>query len=149
MWNPRYTVCNGGTPRRKGFLRRRGATVLEFALVAPVVLFFFFAAVMFDGMLMSQNMLTAAAREGGRLASLPSANSQEAVIAAVQESLRQGGADPDCATIDVDPTDLGSLSTGDEVTISVSLPLGKSTWFPLAGLVPDKSLSTEITFIRE
>jgi len=140
---------HGPTTRRPARRRRRGATVVEFALVAPIVLLCVFSAVVFYGMLTTQNTLTAAAREGGRTASLPHVISQTAVIEAVEDRLRRGGADPVWATIEVSPADLGSLTTGDEVRISVSMPLSRSTWLPLAGVPSAAALASEITYIRE
>ena len=50
---------------------RHGATCVEFAFVAPIVIMMVFGLVHFAALLMSQNVLTAAAREGGRMASMP------------------------------------------------------------------------------
>ncbi len=55
--------------------RERGAAIVEFALVAPLLLLFIFGIVE-SGILLNQKQgLHAAAREGGRAASLPTATS--------------------------------------------------------------------------
>ena len=131
------------------FRRRKGATVVEFAMVAPVVFLFVLGAVMFDGVLMTQNTLTAAAREGGRVASLPHVASGETVVNAVEERLRQGGADPELATIVVDPPALGGLISGSEVTVTVSMPLSQSTWLPFGNFLTDGDLVAQMTHLRE
>ena len=77
--------------RRKTFLGRDGATAVEFALVAPLVILFVFCGVMFFGVLMTQNTLTAAARAGGRVASRPYVTSTATVNTAVQDRLQQAG----------------------------------------------------------
>jgi Flp pilus assembly protein TadG len=141
--------CRGEIPRRKSFLRRDGATLVEFALVASVVFLFVLAGIMFYGVLMTQNTLTAAAREGCRLASLPDVTSTATVIDAVEDRIERGGADPAWATIAVSPADMSNLDTGDEVSVSVSMPLSRSTWIQVGAILPDGNLDAEITYIRE
>ena len=60
--------------RRETVLRRtrqNGAAAVEFAIVAPIVFFLVLALFQFTGLLMNQNVMSAAAREGARFASLP------------------------------------------------------------------------------
>ncbi len=138
-----------GLPRREAFLRRKGTSTVEFALVAPVVFMIVFSSIMFFGVLMTQNTLAAAARTGGRVASPTSVNSSVTVIDAVQQRLQQGGVDVESVTVNVSPTDFTNLNTGDEVSITVSMPLSKSTWLQFGDFLPDNDLAAEMTFIRE
>jgi hypothetical protein len=110
---------------------------------------FILGAVMFYGMLMTQHALTAAAREGCRLASLAHVTSEDTVIDVVRDRLQRGGADPAWANVDVNPAALGGLETGDEVSVSVSMPLSKSTWIQLVHIPSNSELTAEITYIRE
>lgn len=98
---------------------------------------------------MTQNALTAAAREGGRVATLSRVTSKDTVTDAVKERLRQGRIDPDLVTIEVTPEDLSSLETGDKVSIAVSIPINKSTWLQWGGILADKDLGTVITYFHE
>ena len=135
--------------RKSQFHRRKGATAVEFALVMPFVILLFFGAITIYGMLMTQNTLTAASGEGGRLAMLPSVTSEDAIVAAVEERLQQGGVDPALVTIEVNPAQLTNLVTGDEISISVSMPMRDCTWIPLDIISPSQTLTAETTYIRE
>ena len=137
-------------PRRLVRLERRGTTVVEFALVFPIVLTFIFGAVMFFGVTMTQNTLAAAARAGGRMASFPDVSTDVSVIAAVEDRLDQGGVDSSLATIVVTPSvSWGALTTGDEVSISVSMPMAGGAWINLGGILTGLNLNAEMTYIRE
>ena len=136
-------------PVRGSFTQRKGATVVEFAVVAPIVFLMFFSAIMFFGMITTQNTLTSAAREGGRLAALRSVTSQDVVIDKVKDFLQGTGVNPEWVTVNVDPADMSSLDAGDEVSISVSLPMNKSTWLQYAEFQSGTNLTAEITYLRE
>jgi Flp pilus assembly protein TadG len=128
--------------------RRRGASAVEFAVVSPVLFLLLLAVVQFAGLLMSQNVLTSAAREGGRVASLPTTVSRDTVVTAVEEELRRGCIQPDLVTVNVTPTALVDAQTGDELRVSVSVPIRKMGW--IWAIAPqDAHLSAEITYARE
>ena len=63
-------------------------------MVAPVVILMLFALLQFVGLLLRQNVLTAAARDGARTASLPTVSATSDVIAAVEDRLSRGGINP-------------------------------------------------------
>ena len=128
--------------------RRHGASTLEFALVAPIVFLVVLALIQFAGLLMCQNVLTAAVREGGRLASLPNTVSSAAVIAAVQDHANRAGISPELVTVNVNPTTLNNLPTGTEISISVSAPIRDLAWF-WALAPPNGNLTAESTYQRE
>ncbi len=136
-------------------LPRKGAATLEFALVSPIVFFIVLASIQFAGLLMSQNVLTAAAREGGRVASMPSTVSDATVITAVQDRLSRGGVDPALISVVVGtpvvgtPTAWANLDTGDEVTVSVSGSMREMSWIGAVSIIPGTTLSSEITYERE
>ena len=127
---------------------RRGASTVEFAIVAPLVFFVILALIQFAGLLMSQNVLTAAAREGGRTASMPSTLSSETVVSAVQERLTRAGIDPSLVDVDVEPTALAALEAGDDVRVTVSAPLSSMGWI-WAIAPPDANMSADVTYDRE
>lgn len=127
---------------------RGGASTVEFAIVAPVVFLVVLALIQFAGLLMSKNVLTAAAREGGRVASMPGTDSADTVVEAVQEYLQRGGLDPSSVTVSVNPTSLSNVSTGDELRVSVSAPMNEMAWI-WAIAPPNSSLSAEVTYQRE
>jgi len=104
--------------RRKADLRR-GATVVEFALVIPIfflVIFFFFEAWRF---VQFQHAVDQAALEGARAAIIPGATVEQAVEQA-EHMLFAAGATTATVQITPDPID----ESTEEVTVSVTLPHG-------------------------
>ncbi len=131
-------------------LRRKGAATVEFALVSPIIFFVVLASIQFTGLIMSQNVLTAAAREGGRVASMPSTVSTGTVVAAVQDRLSRGGLDPTLVTVNViTATPWVDLDTGDEVSVSVSGAMSDMPWIGPVSIIPNTMMSAEITYERE
>ena len=139
---------NSTVRRKLRRTNRKGATAVEFAFVAPVVFLVLLALIQFASLSMSQNLLTSAAREGGRVAAMPSTVSSSTVVAAVEDRLQRGGIDPNLATVNVNPTALGNLSTGQELTITVLVPLRDMAWM-WAIAPPNANVSTVITCERE
>ncbi len=99
--------------------------------------------------MMVQNVFTAAAREGSRVAALPSTSSSEIVVTAVQDRLRMGGVDPDLVTVVVSPSALDGLARGTDVRVTVSAPISQLAFFWPEWMTPNHNLSAEITFNRE
>jgi Flp pilus assembly protein TadG len=114
------------TPRRPR--RRRGAATVEFAVIAPVFFTLVFGMIEFGRMLMVEQVLTNAAREGARTAVL-SGSSNSAVNTKIQTYLTGGSVNANAATISVTPT-LASAKTGDTVTVQVSIPYSSVSWLP-------------------
>jgi len=73
--------------------RRRGQAVVEFALVFPVFLLFFLAALEFGRYFLDAHMLTTAARRGARMGVLPGKVESD-VTSAVDTFLQNVGMDP-------------------------------------------------------
>ena len=134
--------------RRKVRRDRRGASTVEFAVVAPIVFLILLSLMQFAGLLMSQNVITSAARTGGRMASLPVTESSSAVIAAVHADLQRGGIDPNVVSVSVTPTILTDLEPGDEINVSVSASISDLGWIWVIA-PPDANLGAEISYQRE
>jgi hypothetical protein len=97
---------------------------------------------------MTQNVLTAAARGGARLASLPTTVATDSVVSEVHARLTDGGIDPSIVTVNVSPAPLTDLKSGDEVSVSISGPMSQMAWIDL--FVPsDLNLSAEVASQRE
>ena len=121
---------------------------MEFAIVAPILFLVLLSVFQFAGILMNYNVLTAAAREGGRVASMPNTSSSQTVVSTVEARLQSCGINPDVATVSVTPATISGLSSGAELNVSVSVPLNQMGWI-WAIAPPDVDLSTEITYERE
>lgn len=108
---------------KKKKLNRRGATTVEFALVAPA--FFLVLMAMFEFTRLSVLRHTAdnAAYEAARVAIVPGATTAEA-RAEAQRLLTVVGARG--AQIDFTPSTI--TPSTDEVTVDVSIPLDRNGW---------------------
>ena len=135
--------------KRRAIRRRTGAATLEFAFAVPVLFLMVFAAFQLGGMMLIQNALTAAAREGSRMAALSTTSSSDTVVSAVEERLQMGGVDPENVTVVVSPTVLNNLDPGTEVRVTVSGQISQLGFFWPDYLTADPTLSAEMTYHRE
>ena len=129
--------------------KRRAVAITEFTVVAPLLFLTVMAVFQFGGLMMAQNVMTAAAREGSRVAALPGTSSSAAVITAVKDRLRLGGVDPDLVTVAVSPSTLDGLAKGTEVRVTVAAPISQLAFFWPEWMTPNHNLSAEMTFNRE
>jgi Flp pilus assembly protein TadG len=126
--------------------RRRGAAVVEFAVVAPVFFLLVFGMIEYGRMVMVQQILTNAAREGARVGILD--NSTEATVqAAVDQYLT--AANINGATRSVTPNPPSSASSGSPVTVTVSVPFTQVSWLPSPFYLGSTTLSYTATMRRE
>jgi hypothetical protein len=127
---------------------RSGAALVEFAIVAPVIFLLVLGLIQFAGLLMNQNVLTAAVREGGRTASLPTCVSADTVVASITDRVRRGGIDPALVTVTVTPTALVDTRTGDDLLVTVSAPMRELAWTWVV-IPPAATMSAEAEYQRE
>jgi Flp pilus assembly protein TadG len=106
---------------------RRGAAVVEFAVVAPVFFILVFGLIEYGRAVMVEQILTNAAREGARSAILTSAttNGVKSVVNTYLSSASISG-----ATVTVSPNPPSSASSGSNVTVTVSIPFTSVSWLP-------------------
>lgn len=111
---------NGGLVKRLG-KRRRGAAIVEFAVVLPLLLMLLFGIIDFGWIFMVRQTLTNAAREGCRVAVLKTATADQ-VRARVQSVMEPTGyVEGTDWTFTMSPID-------DEVQwVRVSIPVDKCT----------------------
>jgi Flp pilus assembly protein TadG len=102
---------------------RRGATAVEFALVAPVFFLVLFAMFEFSRLNVLRHTADNAAYEGARVAMVPGATASEAVAEA-NRLLSIVGARG--ATVRVTPAVLTTAT--DRVTVSITIPLDQNGW---------------------
>lgn len=126
--NPRHTQ----RPIGRATIRR-GATVVEFAVVSPLFFLFIFGLIEFGRYVMVQQALTNAAREGSRAAALVTTTNTDRVDAAIHEGLRgvfSGSVDP--VSVTVAPEGLSSLAPGTPIEVDVSVNAADVSWLPLS-----------------
>lgn len=124
--------------RIRSFRSTRGAAMVEFAIVLPIILLVSFAIVDFGRALYTVNNLTAAVREGARLASTQinpdptTAGSKSAVSTAVTNYVVAFGGNAGAPT--VNETFTGALPNLQAITVQITAyPFTPIT--PLANLV--------------
>lgn len=125
---------------------RLGAAVVEFAVVAPLFFLLILGMIEFGRMLMVQQVLTNASREGARRAVLDKATTQE-ISTAVQDYLSSSGIPG--ATVTVSPNPPSSASYGEPVSVTVSVPFHEVSWLPTPIFLGGRVLESTTAMRRE
>ena len=122
--------------------RRRGATVVEFAVVAPILFLLLFGIIEFGRYVMLQQIAITSTREGSRKAALGTTTSDQQVRMVVRNYLAAGGVQSSVANdptkVDVkvrnpdlgDLTDLTGLASGTPITVDVQMSFADMSWLP-------------------
>ncbi len=131
-------------PLRSHRKNRRGAAAVEFAVVAPVFFLFVFGMIEFGRMVMVQQILTNASREGARLAVLDGTQTAD-VVDTVTSYLSNSSIGS--AAVDVTPDPPDSAAFGDPVTVTVSVGFDQVSWLPAPMFLSGQNL-TAITVMR-
>src|SRR3954451_18844471 len=97
-------ICRGGLAHRfrPRAHNRRGAAVVEFAVVAPVFFLLVFGIIEYGRMVMVQQLITNASREGARRGVLDGATTTE-VTTVVGNYLARGGINGATVTVTPNP----------------------------------------------
>jgi Flp pilus assembly protein TadG len=120
---------------------QKGAAVVEFAVIAPLLLVILFGIIEFSVLLFDKAMLTNASREGARAGivfSSPTRISNAIIEAAVRDycedhliSFGAGSA----LNIIIDPVDVASRDSGDSLSVTVRYPFRFLVFSNLLNLV--------------
>lgn len=132
--------------RRRSGGERRGAALVEFAVVVPLFVLLVMGLIEFGRAMMVKQIITNAAREGARRAIVESATESE-VRTVVQQYL-SGAAVPG-ATITVTPSNLSGLAMGDQVTVSVAVSCNTISWTPSPWFLGGRTLRETTTMRAE
>lgn len=112
---------------------RCGAAVVEFAIVAPILIALVFGGIEFGRAMMVSNILTNTARDAVRRGSVPTGSNSD-INSAVTNSLTAAGISTTNVTTVVQVNnatkDASTAVVGDTVTVSVTLPFKDVTWLP-------------------
>ena len=131
---------------------RRGATSIEFALVAPVFFLVVFGIIENSRMLMLQHALTNASREGCRAAGLASSIDASKVETAVRDHLKPtlGNMAIDTSKVRVTlPGDLTNVSSESDLTVAVEVDYADASWLPFGYLSVNPVIRAEARRKRE
>ena len=113
---------------------RRGASLIEFALVAPVFILLVMGIIELGRVLMVQHLMTNAARQGCRVGVIGGTSTQTISSKSLQ-ALSSQGVPSVQATVQVNhgSADASTAKSGDEVTVIISAPMSAISWVPLPG----------------
>lgn len=120
--------------------------MVEFAIVAPILFLLVFGMIEYGRMVMVQQVLTNASREGCRIAVLDgttTADVQDTVTSYLTSAKITG------ATTTVTPSPPNNATYGQPVTVSVSVPFNQVSWLPTPLYIGGKTLSATTVMRRE
>jgi Flp pilus assembly protein TadG len=127
---------------------RRGAAAVEFAVVAPVFFLLVFGMIEYGRMVMVQQVITNASREGARKAVLDGSTTAE-VKTVVNEYLASGSITPSGDPTTVSPNPPSTAEFGEPVTVTVSIPFNEVSWLPSPMYLGGKTLTATTVMRRE
>jgi Flp pilus assembly protein TadG len=122
---------------------RLGATVVEFALVAPLVFMLIFSAIEFARVMMIRHSIDNAVYESARIAIIPGATAADARAETERLLLAIGVR---TAIVEVSPATISRDTP--QVTVRVSVPLDANSYIPQQ-FFAGKTLRRELTLRRE
>lgn len=125
---------------------RTGSAVVEFAVVAPLMLSLTLGMMEVSRMVMVKQLMVNATREGARLAVLPGTTAQE-VLNKVSQDLTQSSISG--VTVQVAPQALESAAVGTPITVSVSVSATAVSWIPKPLFSFNQTLAASTTMRKE
>jgi Flp pilus assembly protein TadG len=135
-------------PWRMSRGRRVGAAAVEFAIVAPLFFLLVFGMVEFGRMVMVQQVITNASREGARKAVLDGASSSN-VKSSVVTYMSSGGITIATSNVTIDPSDPSTAASGSPVTVTVSVPFNQVSWLPSPMFLGSRMMTASTVMRRE
>jgi Flp pilus assembly pilin Flp len=136
------------TQNRRRLRSRDGASAVEFAVIAPLMIAFTFGLVEVGRIMLVKQSATHATREGARMAVKPTATTLE-VVQRVEEELALMGIDS--ANIVLQPTAVEDAEPGSPVTVQVDIGIDSVSWVPgvfsfgVANITAQSSMRREST----
>lgn len=125
---------------------RLGVAAVEFAVVAPLFFLLLLGMIEIGRMVMVQQVITNASREGARIAVLDGTTTAD-VMEAVETYLAGGGVRS--ATVTVTPDPPSQAGYDEPVTVTVRVPFNQVSWLPTPMFLGGVQLSAVTTMRRE
>ena len=127
---------------------RRGASAIEFAMIAPLMILFTFGLIELGRFMLVKQTATHATREGARIAVRPTSDSND-VLERVNEELALLAIEN--ATVEIEPSSIEDALPGSQVTVRVRVDIASISWIPdffnfdAAQIVAESSMRREST----
>ena len=125
---------------------RRGAAVVEFAVVAPVFFLLVFGMIEYGRMVMVQQIITNASREGARVAILDGMTTVD-VTSTIDNYLNNSGIAGANVSVATNPPVAPDYA--ESMTIAVDIPFGQVSWLPTPIYLSGRLLTATTTMRRE
>ena len=120
--------------------------MVEFAVVAPVFFVLIFGMVEYGRMVMVQQILTNASREGARVAVLDGATTSQ-VTSQVTTYLQNASISG--ATVTVNPSPPTNAAYGAPVTVTVTISFNQVSWLPVPMFLNGTTMRAQTAMRRE
>jgi Flp pilus assembly protein TadG len=139
--------CLSFRPRHsQSEIYRRGTTLVEFAVIAPLFFLLVLGIIEFGRAMMVESLLTNAAQKGARAGALDGAQAAD-VSSAVNTYLSHGGVSG--ATSTPTPNPPSSALPGHDVRVTVTIPYSSVSWLPAPRFLKNTTLSATAIVQRE
>jgi hypothetical protein len=135
-------------PCRSYRRNRRAASAVEFALIAPVFFLLILGMVEYGRMVMIQQVITNASREGARQAVLDGATT-ETIQGLVADYLELGQVASASAVVTVSPNPPTDAEFGDPITVTVAIPFDEVSWLPSPMYLGGQTMTATTVMRRE
>lgn len=133
-------------PRRKS--KRRGASAVEMAFVAPVFVMLVLGIIESSRLGMVAQLLTTAAREGCRVAIIDGKAPID-VQNQIKGVLSGSGISVETVTQSLSPDTWASSPEGTAITVSLRVPYSKVSWLPTPFFFKNATISVSATMSSE
>ena len=147
----RQNVFFVATRRWRPSNHRRGATVVEMAVVAPVFFGLLFGLIEFGRVTMVNQSLSDAARAACRtacLATTTDANKAELAARSHLHTFLSVAGNTDKCRITVEPADFSEIERGNKITVNVEVNFSDASWIS-SGYLGAPILAGEATMTRD
>lgn len=124
---------------------KKGAALVEFALVAPLLVLFTMGLIDIGRMTMVKQLLINASREGARSATLPNATSEK-IVSQVEQMLTNSGV---TGSVTLSPDQLTAASPGSTIKVTVSATANSVSWIGTSLFMSGKTLTASTSMRRE
>lgn len=124
---------------------RRGAALVEFAVIAPLMVLFTLGLIDLGRMTMVKQLLINASREGARAATLPGATT-ESIHTDILDMLESSGV---TGTVTLNPSLLSEATPGSNITVTVQAEANSVSWLGNSLFMSGKILRASTTMRRE